>query len=182
MKNRKSNRPKDDRVPMFDVEPIKAQTYEALKPLDEVALQMEAKWGIEVLPSLVSPELAQRFELARQQLDEAIRDNNAELAAQKASALIRGWKALDAEATANGHKADPDNVWYVEQDDFAIAIVKSRVDEKAVAEGHRIFHIDEVVRLIAATYKEVYDTKKIFPGAKVETVKKSGDMNDEIPF
>lgn len=182
MSKRKSMRQKDDRVPMIDVEPIMTQVYETLKPLDEVALQMEAKWGIEVLPRLVSPELAHRFELARQQLDEAVTSNNPELTAQKASALIRGWQALDAEATAAGHKADPDNIWYVEQEDFAIAIIKSRKDEKAVKEGHQVFHIDEVVRLIAAKYKEVYDAKKYFPGAEVTRVDQPEELNDPIPF
>ena len=70
---KKSQRPKnDDRIPFMSCLAKRAQCYEALKPLDKVAAELEAKWGIEHLQSLVSPDLAMRFERARQQLDDAI--------------------------------------------------------------------------------------------------------------
>ena len=97
---KKSQRPKnDDRIPFMSCLAKRAQCYEALKPLDKVAAELEAKWGIEHLQSLVSPDLAMRFERARQQLDDALETDDPELTAQKAAALIRGWRALDKAAT-----------------------------------------------------------------------------------
>ena len=190
-KMKKSMRPKhDDRIPLMQTPPREAQCYAALKPLDKVAAEMEAKWGVERLPSLVSPDLAIRFEKARQQLDDAVAADDPELTAQKAAALIRGWQKLDEEATAAGHTAEPDKVWHCEQNDFAIAIVQDHAHGEYAAEGHQVFTIDEVTRLIAAKYREVYDVKKVFPGAEVTQVSQIGDgkppmdweKGDELPF
>lgn len=187
---KKSMRPKHDtRTPFFSSPPKQAQCYQALQPLDKVASEMESKWGVERLPSLVSPDLAMKFERARQQLDEAVAADDPELTAQKAAALIRGWRKLDAEATEAGYPVEPDKVWHCEQDDFAIAIVQDHSDGKYAAEGHRVFTIDEVTRLIGAKYREVYSAKTVFPGAEVTSVKNTDpkppmdwEKGDEIPF
>ena len=190
-KMKKSMRPKhDDRIPMMEAPPRQAQCYQALKPLDKVAAELEAKWGVEQLPSLVSPDLAMKFERARQQLDEAVAADDPVLTAQKAAALIRGWRKLDAEATAAGHPIEPDKVWHCEQGDFAIAIVQDHSHGKYAAEGHRVFTIDEVTRLISAQYKAVYDVKTVFPGSEVTKITQNGEgkppmdweKGDEIPF
>lgn len=187
---KKSMRPKhDDRIPLAQTPPREGQCYAALKPLDKVAAEMESKWGVEHLPSLVSPDLAMKFEKARQQLDDAVAADDPVLTAQKAAALMRGWQKLDAEATANGHPVEPDKVWHCEQDGFAIAIVQHHAHGDYAAEGHQVFTIDEVTRLIAAKYRDVYDAKKVFPGAEVTSVKKKEDKppmdwekGDELPF
>ena len=188
---KKSQRPKhDNRIPFMSSPPRRGQCYEALKPLDKVAAEMEAKWGVEHLQSLVSPDLAMRFERARQQLDDAVAADDPELTAQKANALMRGWQKLDAEATAAGHPVEPDKVWHCEQDGFAIAVVQNHADGKYAAEGHRVFTIDEVTRLIGAKYREVYEVKGMFPGAEVTKVSEIGDgkppvdweKGDELPF
>ncbi len=80
----------------------------AIKPLDLVAVQMEAKWGAGVLPQLVSPDMAAKFRRAQDRLDEAILTNDYDTIKGRADALIRGWQAMDLEATKNGH--DQDNI------------------------------------------------------------------------
>jgi hypothetical protein len=188
---KKSQRRKnDDRIPFMPTPPRQGQCYEALKPLDKVAAEMESKWGVEQLTSLVSPDMAMRFERARQQLDDAVAADDPELTAQKAAALIRGWRKLDEEATAAGHPVEPDKVWHCEQDGFAIAVVQNHAHGKYAAEGHRVFTIDEVTRLIASRFKDIYDVKAVFPDSEVVRVTETGEgktpMNwetgDEIPF
>ena len=186
---KKSQRPKnDDRIPFMSCPPKRGQCYEALKPLDKVAAELEAKWGVEHLQSLVSPDLAMRFERARQQLDDAIETDDPELTAQKAAALIRGWRALDKAATDAGHTTEPDRVWYCEQDGFAIAIVQHHAEAQHIAEGHRVFTVDEITRLIGARYSEVYHAKTLFPSAEVTDAKNvkeidlDGGGDAEIPF
>jgi len=138
----------------------------------------------------VSPDMAMRFERARQQLDDAVAADDPELTAQKAAALIRGWRKLDEEATAAGHQVEPDKVWHCEQDGFAIAVVQNHAHGKYAAEGHRVFTIDEVTRLIASRFRDVYDVKAVFPDAEVVKITEKGDgkpqmdweKGDEIPF
>ena len=49
------------------------QVDAALAPLDRLAREMEGAWGYRRLQSLASPDLAVKFESARQKLDEAIK-------------------------------------------------------------------------------------------------------------
>ena len=71
--------------------------------LDRVAVDLERTWGVNRLPELVAPDLAAKFATAQEQCDEAIRSGDTAAAAGKATALVRGWKALDAAARAAGH-------------------------------------------------------------------------------
>ena len=187
VKKRYSQRPKhDDRMPLEEVPPITSQCFEALKPLDRVVREMEAKWGIEVLPSLVSPKMAARFEMARRHVDDAVRSNDPEAVAKKVAALMRGWLILDTEAEKAGNRPDEDKVWHVEADGWPIAICRTEKDLKGAAEGHRVFTLDEVARLLQAHYRGVLEAKKHFPASKVESVAVDSDFDwskgDEIPF
>jgi len=70
------------------------QVDAALVPLDRVAREFEGKWGYRRLQSLASPELAVKFEGARQKLDEAIKAQDTDEVAKRAAIMIRGWQAL----------------------------------------------------------------------------------------
>ena len=52
-------------------EPIPAAVWGQLEPLDRVAREMTERWG-DTLPSLVSPELAGKFEAAYEALKQAL--------------------------------------------------------------------------------------------------------------
>ena len=56
---------KDDYIPLQDWD--LDQIHGALKPLDAIALEMETQWGRDRLQSLVSPDMAAKFEAARAQ-------------------------------------------------------------------------------------------------------------------
>jgi hypothetical protein len=67
--------------------------------LDETAHQMEMRWGVDRLIRLVSPETAARFTHWQDKLNAALEHGGGNVA-ELASIVERGWKAMDAEATA----------------------------------------------------------------------------------
>ena len=75
----------------------------ALAPLDRIAAALERKWGgVDRLASLVEPELAAKFGSAQDKLNLAIRMNEPDEVAKRASVMLRGWQALDKAATEAG--------------------------------------------------------------------------------
>lgn len=106
---------------------------DTLKPLDRVAVEMEAKWGAGRLPRLVSVELAGKFGRARDALNDAIRANDPNEVERKAAALVRGWNILDQAATEAGADRMPARTWSVTHAGQAYTVVLDRGDVDKVA-------------------------------------------------
>ena len=87
------------------------QVDAALAPLDRLAREMEGAWGYRRLQSLASPDLAVKFESARQKLDEAIKAQDADAVAKRAEILMRGWQALAKTAGEQGHAPLGEGIW-----------------------------------------------------------------------
>lgn len=159
---------------------------DALRPLDRVAVEMEAKWGVGRLKRLVSPELAAKFGSAQDRLNKAIQANDGEEVAKRASVMIRGWQTLDAAATEAGCDALPLRTVGVVHDGrpYVVAWDKADVHKAAVLTGGSA-HVVTVHELLTAY--EVFRTKMVdaakgaFPGAEVvrATLPPGGD---ELPF
>ena len=76
---------------------------DALQELDRVASRIESAWGgSERLRREVGPELSAKFEAQRELLDQALAAGADKRAAKAATAMRRGWLALDAEARRGG--------------------------------------------------------------------------------
>ena len=141
--------------------------------LDRVANEMERAWGVGRLPTLVPPDLAAKFARAEEQCEIAIASGDVDAAAQKASALARGWRALDQAARAEGHKpADVGAVWCAEAGGRSFAVCLNRADSGAVADqfpDHTVVALPELLALLCATEagRLVFDAKDTFPGATV---------------
>tara|TARA_R110000751_G_scaffold264535_2_gene363608 strand:+ start:4731 stop:5285 length:555 start_codon:yes stop_codon:yes gene_type:complete len=161
--------------------------YRALRPVDAAAVDMELKWGIDRIEQLVEPQLAAKFGTAKAQLDQAINDRDPEMVAQKGSAMIRGWNALDTQATSLGARtiADVAEAWswkhpetgkgYLITKDNASAQAIGRVDKTST-----IYTLDEVCRILDSKIL-VNEIKDVFPGSTVS--KETGNsLNDEVPF
>ena len=88
----------DDYVPMegwqYD------QMYGAMRPVDAIAAELELRWGVGKLETLVTPETAARFESARAKLDVAIFNKDPELVIKRAGIMKRGWEALGGRSPA----------------------------------------------------------------------------------
>ena len=157
----------------------------ALRPLDRVAVEMEAKWGVGRLPRLVAPELAARFGSAKDKLNEAIRANDGAEVAKRAAVLIRGWQALDQAATEAGAEALPLRTIGVNHEGRSYVVAWDRGDVHKAAmlspDPSRVVTVAELLVAYEALRNRIAGVKQAFPGAEVTRVSipRGGD---DLPF
>ena len=190
----KTYRRKPDALTQRDgyTDPIAEGIHHSIKPLDRIATEMEIKWGCDRLVSLVSPQTAAKFGSAKAKLDAAIESNVAPDVARTAGVMMRGWTALDAEATKGGHRPLQPNIWcHTTEAGFKFAVAQGNPDAlKAIIthpelEGVAVYSLDEIGRLLeSASMSLVNAAKDRFPGATVKSVRMppAGEMVDEVPF
>jgi len=190
----KTYRRKPDALTQRDgyTDPIAEGIHASIKPLDRVATEMELKWGCDRLPGLVSPQTAAKFGAAKAKLDAAVESNVAADVARTAGVMMRGWAALDAEATKGGHKPLEPHIWsHTTAAGFKFAVAQCNADGiKALKthpdlQGVAVYSLDEIGRLLESKSMQLVNaTKERFPGATVKAVKMppAGDMVDEVPF
>lgn len=172
----------------------------ALDSVDEVARTFEQRWGIGRLERLAPPELAVKFEQARQNFNYACSEqDDHNYMVQKANNLIAGWKALERAAEKNGHKpADPRVLYFRAPDDLdgkPYAIVEQSGDYKLVEPDtvKRIYSLDEICRIIQFWEEKnelANAVKDTFIGSSITSIKplpekkvsKEEFFDDEIPF
>lgn len=163
-------------------------------PFDRVCREMEVKWGVERLPTLVSNKTARKFGAAMAQLNEAIEAVDAEKTAHKAQVCIRGLMAMDQEATEAGHQQASGEAWEYELDGFHFAVLKN-ADEwprfRQDRPGVRCFSMREVAIALKAQFNSplVDQVKQDFPGGQIVSINEKTDaysseklLDDEIPF
>ena len=190
----KTYRRKPDALTQRDgyTDPIAEGIHHSIKPLDRIATEMELKWGCDRLPGLVSPQMAAKFGSAKAKLDAAVESNVAPDVARTAGVMMRGWAALDAEATKGGHKPLEPHIWSHTTDaGFRFAVAQANPDAlKAIhthpdLEGVAVYSLDEIGRLLESKSMELVNAaKERFPGATVKAVRMppAGDMVDELPW
>jgi len=171
----------------------KMAKYYALEPLDEIASEMEMKWGVGRLPRLVTPETSSKFGSAMAKLDKAIdADDNHLDVVKKAALMIRAWKALDKEAESMDAKPiDPAPLASWRTDGIAHCLFKSPEDAYHYArsedgEGVHTHSLDEMTRcvdIVESKFAVLGEAKTVFPGASLSAVNTNGKMeSDSIPF
>ena len=165
----------------------------ATAALDRVAVDLERTWGVNRLPELVPADLAARFATAQEQCDMEIAAGDIEAAAQKAAALARGWKALDAAARAAGHTpGDLGAVWFSSVQGRSFAVCLHTADVGALAALHRdheAVSLEELLRLLDANElgRFVSKANRAFPGIELSAIKSSKPAanwarGDDLPF
>lgn len=166
--------------------------------LDRVAADVERRWGVGRLETLVSPATAAKFAAAKQQCDEAITAGDVFGAAAKAASVVRGYAALEAEARAAGHtEAATGVVWCFGTDTRAYAVCLHTADLGAVAAkypDHQAVSLPELIRLLEATEagRLVAAIKDRWPGTGINQVTEKKlpptkppvdwKRGDEVPF
>lgn len=162
----------------------------ALAPVDRLADQMNRKWGIDVLPELVSPEMAMRYGSAVAKMNDAAGEYNVEETLARAEVCMRGLKALDAEAERIGAERASLDIWQFDLDGVAIGIMKEGRSWPSIREEHphlEMYTMREVA-LALRFYKEhgvslmVEEVKEYFPGAEMTQIKRKPLTEEEIPF
>eukprot|EP00919_Chromeraceae_sp_WS-2016_P047622 GHVR01112815.1.p3 GENE.GHVR01112815.1~~GHVR01112815.1.p3 ORF type:complete len:192 (+),score=37.32 GHVR01112815.1:698-1273(+) len=186
---------KPDRLTNPSDDPIAdGQIYESLRPVDKVAVEMEAKWGVGRLTSLVSVDTARKFGAASQKLNVAIDDRDPDEVAKRASVMVRAWNALDVEATNAGMVPvnDEVEVWVAMDDEgTSFSVVRTLAEATMLAKqkvSGRVYHLEEIARIIAMFERQapiVQNAKDTFPGAVVTDIRSTKDESlgqDPIPF
>lgn len=180
---------KEDRLIHSGAKPEEIQCDLATGPFDRLCREMDRKWGKDRLPELVAPETAARWGVAMANLNAAIEANDPELVVIRVNACLRGFKALDAEATAAGHQQINTNAVEFELDGKLCAFLPDDAAwpaYMAARPGVRVYTLQEVVNALAAYGQTVAAIKDTFPGATVSAVRKPTpleiELEDEIPW
>jgi len=155
----------------------------AINGTDQVAVTMEAKWGVGRLPLLVSTELREKFYRQDYLLNQAIWHGDLEAVRTQAARMASAWRALDGAAEAAGAEHLSSEVWEVALEDGTVAaIVQQDYFVHEVARSGRkvaIYTLEEIGRMLS-NYRAVTDCKLAFPGATVTAVRRPHDPLDDI--
>lgn len=155
----------------------------AAAPFDRVAREAEAVWGIDRLPGLVVPEMAQRYGSALAKLNVAIASGDGAETAARAGVCIRGMAVMDASARAAGHTPLSPDVWEMDLDGKRIGIYRDGCDWQAVMAAHpglTIYSLREVVIALRAAADWAATIKASFPGAQVDAIRQPTELEEAI--
>ena len=155
--------------------------------LDQVAREMERKWGVGRLRLLVGDSLRARFDAQKDKLDAAIRTDRESYVRIQAEGMKRAWAALDRAATEAGEQPLSLEVWecVLPSSGEVVSIVRSDAEAHHVARECRVFTLEEVGRILQGLPDAITEVKRVFPGATVTRVGKpeiDWERGDDIPF
>lgn len=165
----------------------------AIAPVDALTAEVEARWGIDVLPALVAPELAAKYGKARGLLNDAIRQRDEKLVLKYCDTVLRGLRALEQSARDAGHSPLPPNIIAARDQSgngYHIVTEAKQYDRaiKETADPVKTVTLDELLCAYVAmrdrTNGLIDKVKTAYPGATVKsaTISDQTEHNDEIPF
>lgn len=162
----------------------------AVAPLDHVAREMDRKYGVDRLPSLVTPAMAEKYGGAMAHLNACLDAENADECAAAAANCIRGLHAMDAEAARLGHAPADPRVTQVEVDGVAYGFVADMAFVEAAERAHPHLRIYTLRQAVVALNPQLFglaaEVIRVFPGATVTAIRKRSnieeELDDEIPF
>ncbi len=158
----------------------------AVAPLDRAAVEMDRKWGIDRLPEFVSPATAEKYGRAIAHLNAMLDAVDPERTAAAAANCIKGLAAMDAEATALGHKPITPDVWFFGDGPTRFGVIRETCDwraAEAVAGGVRLYSMQHVANALAA-YESALPVIEAGHAAKPApwVSPLSAELDDLIPF
>lgn len=174
--------------------PFQVTPFEAARAMhDKAVVMMDARWGTDVVQTLVGPELAAKFARVQQRMNAAIEAGDDDAAIQAFGSVVRGYQALDEAATAAGHKPlEIARWWATRADDGRRYLFTQTADDARVAarqarwEGFQIWSLPEVIRVLEdKSFESVLKAKELWPEAAVVSVAKppvEWRQGDEVPF
>lgn len=187
---RRAETKKFDRLLTPAATPAEMACDYACAPYDRAALDMDRKWGVNRLAGLVLPDMAAKFGLALGALNDCLNNHDHEGAVANAANCVRGLMAMDAAATAAGHKPANPDLWQIEQDGRVMVFVRDAdmwPAAQAACPGATIYTLQEAARALAqCNLPMVSAVKDAFPGAQISAVRQRTELeeslNDEIPW
>jgi len=166
---------KADRIFHQGATPVEIACDTATGPFDQAVRAASRKWGCDRLPELVSPETAARWGMALAKMNAAIDARDVDATTARVNVCIRGMAAMDAEATAGGHKPADPTVWHITVEGVPCGILSDADEWMAAAErspGMRLYTLQEVANALEHYGNIVAVVKDTFPGATVTAIRK----------
>lgn len=158
------------RVSPDDLEAIVA----SVSQVDEAARSSEAKWGCGRLVRLVSDTTLLKFKTLHGRWTQAYSiDRDIAETARLGASMIRAYTALDAEATAQGHKPLVVTLWEARTDDGRVfCVVRTEAEAIAVQRSHDgremvVWTMSQLARIIPRMGLVAHITAT-FPGARID--------------
>lgn len=161
---------------------------------DHLALEMERKWGVGRLRLLVDPELRLKFDRQRVLLNEALASGEVDDVVREATRMANAWRAMDRAAEAVGAEIASGEVWETALPNGGVLALWNGNGRCPGADGRRVevWTLAEIANIVAA-FPEIAKCKQVFPGARVEAVRRvedplegwettQTDWNDEVGF
>lgn len=187
MAQRPTRQKKDDRILHKGATAAQVRCDMALAPFDNACREMERKWGVDVLPDLVSTESAEKWGRAMAGLNSAIDSEDPDKTKFWCEVCIRGLNAMDAEAVALGRQVSDPDIWEYELDGTVFGIIADGREWPAAyakRPGIAIYTLREVAVALQAHKNGLVNAAKLaFPGAEIKAIRrKPEDLEDEIDF
>ena len=161
----------------------------ALAPVDRLAIQMDEKWGIDVLPELVSVSMSQKYGSAVAKMNAAVEAGDVEECKKRCEVVIRGLQAMDAEAERIGVQRASTDVWEVQIDGKLFGVMRDGRSWRTIKKQRPELEL-LTLREVGLAYSWFRDNwagelekaaKQSFPGAEVMDIK--GKLfDDPIPW
>ena len=152
-------------------------------PLERVGKEMDLRWGVNVLPTLVSVESAARWAKAVNGLEAAVKEQDASKTKAWVEVCLRGYAAMDKEAIEAGRKfADPE-IWEYEFNGHVFGVIADNKEWPAAyakRPGLTIYTMREVAIALAASADIVATVKDAFPGAQVTEIWSDPDWDAAV--
>lgn len=187
MANRPTRQKKDDRILHKGATANAIRADLSLAPFDAAVRAMDRKWGVDVLPELVSVESAEKWGKAMAGLNGAIDAQDPDKVKFWVEVCLRGLAAMDAEAVSLGRPVSDPMIWEYEYEGTTFGIIEDGREWPAAyakRPGIAIHTMREVAIALHAHRNGLVDAVKLaFPGAEVKAVRRpKADLEDDIDF
>lgn len=161
-----------------------------INAVDQRGREMDERWGIGRLITIVPIEWAERFRSQRRKFLGAVWEYDSAEVTKHGEAMLRAYAKLDELASAT-HQPGPPDVWEFNTPDGLIVLVRDiRRASERLLQGRKgqVWSIDEIVNVIRA-YPMLAAAKDAFSGAVIEEIRPPIDVSQklddelmEIPF
>ena len=146
----------------------------AIDGADATAIEIERRWGAGRLRLLVDTPLREKFDRQRFLFNSAIHHGDLEEVQRQAARMTAAYRGLNLAAEAVGAPKLSPVVWEVGLADGTVAaIVRSYEDGAEINRERRlvVYTLEEIGRMLD-NYRQVVDTKLVFPGAEVVAIRR----------
>lgn len=168
------------------------QCAEIIYAVDAKGREIDRRWGMGILPRMVSIESMERFCRQKRKFSAAAFAMDLDDVRKHGAAMQRAYAALEAEAATLGHYPEPVQTWeFTLKDGGLVVLVRDRAELAKVDTRDRpaqIWSLEEIADIIEK-FPALSKAKDYFPGAEVlsvrpepETIKFVEDTLDDLPF